>query len=154
MTTPNNTTTNNINVDLLDIPTPEVLINTIKNYTPQQIAELINKQFISELKQGLRRCANNYKITNITIDINKYCDGYTHSCIVDICRQLVGKYRSNGYIIDARVTDFADDGIRTSFEFHIKSIEVPNTTEQKINISPPPYEEITNKPTPVKEAYI
>lgn len=139
------TDTTTINVDLLDIPTPEVLINAIKTYTPHQIAELINKEILIRLKQGFGRCANNYKITNITIDITKYCVGYTHLCIVDICRQIFAKYRSNGYIIDAKVSTGSDEGcIITDIVLKINSIELPTTKEQKINLSPPLYEEINN----------
>ena len=49
MSSPTYTTA--INVDLLDIPTPETLIDTTRTHNPQQVAELINKEFLTALKK-------------------------------------------------------------------------------------------------------
>lgn len=139
----------NINVDLLDIPTSEVLINTIRTCTPQQVAERINKEFLTILKTELTTgIYDEYKFTDIKIDITKYCVGYKHSEIVYICKTILDKYRSSGYKILAKVGTCGGSG---SAELRIHSMELPL---KNIGNSPPNYDEIFKNNPDVKEACI
>ena len=132
-----------INVDLLDIPRPEVLINSIRKYTPQQIAEFINKDLLNRIRLTIGVCSSDdFTITGITIDITNFCVGYTDNQVAEICKQVLDKYRSYGYLINAKVVYMNDDKSYTSLE--IGSIQVPINYKKESHINPPPYEEIVN----------